>query len=65
MAFDNFVSPLVPEQENGCANALVSRSKIRCLFGPQMNILYFLSDRPSFFIRMYIFFGNDHLQLKD
>lgn len=22
-----------------------------------MNILYFLSDRPSFFIRMYIFFG--------
>lgn len=24
---------------------------------PQMNILYFLSGRPSFFIRMYIFFG--------
>ena len=28
MAFDNFVSPLVPEQENGCATAfaLVAQS---------------------------------------
>ena len=31
MAFDNFLSPLVPEQENGCANAQRARKRMRVL----------------------------------